>query len=65
VRFSGATAREIAHCPFCAQPLELLSAAAALGLRLLAVERLDGGCERTVAHLAAQLPGPRPPAPPL
>jgi transcription initiation factor IIE alpha subunit len=54
LRFSAATAHETATCPFCGEPLAQLPAESVVGLQLMAIERLDGECERQVAaRLAA------------
>jgi hypothetical protein len=42
----------LAACPFCAQPLELLPAASALGFKLIAVDALassDTAAEQAIA----------------
>jgi hypothetical protein len=41
LRFSRATSAHLGTCPFCAQPLDLLPAAAVIGFRLIAVDGLD------------------------
>jgi hypothetical protein len=40
LRFSRATAAHLVACPFCAQPLDLLPASAALGCKRIAVDGL-------------------------
>jgi hypothetical protein len=52
LRFSPATAAELSACPFCVQPLELVPAPAALGLKLIALDALaadEAAVERAAA----------------
>jgi hypothetical protein len=65
LRFSRATAAHLAACPFCAQPLEQLTASAALGYKRMAVDDLastDAVAEQAIA-VAVALPVPQEPAP--
>ncbi|HMJ32537.1 MAG TPA: hypothetical protein VK501_01370 [Baekduia sp.] len=60
LRFSRATATQLAACPFCAQPLQLVPSASVLGFKLIAVDVLssdDVAAEQAVA-LAVALPVP-------
>jgi hypothetical protein len=65
LRFSRATAAHLVACPFCAQPLEVLVAAEALGYKRIAVDglaRTDAAESQAIA-VAAALPVPQDPAP--
>jgi hypothetical protein len=59
LRFSRATATTLRHCPFCAGPIEQVSAAALVGFRLVAVDDLSA--EEPDVAVAVALPFPVPP----
>lgn len=65
LRFSRMTAAHLVACPFCAVPLQNLSADAALGFRLLAMDGLaaDEPLEAPTVPLSVALPPPDRPQP--
>ncbi|MCW3001790.1 MAG: hypothetical protein JWQ20_1088 [Conexibacter sp.] len=58
LRFSRQTASHLVACPFCAQPLDQLPAAAAIGFKLIAVDVLAGRdiAEEQAIALSLQVP---------
>jgi hypothetical protein len=63
LRFSRATAAQLVACPFCAQPLQVLGAADALGFKRIAVDGLAGGEPAEAQAIAVALRAPQDPAP--
>jgi hypothetical protein len=61
LRFSRLTTDHLVACPFCAEPLELVPAASALGYKLIAMDGLVNGddlLDQQAAALAVALPVP-------
>jgi hypothetical protein len=65
LRFSRATAAHLAACPFCAQPLELFPASAALGFKRIAVDGLASAdpLDAQAIAVSVALQVPQDPAP--
>jgi hypothetical protein len=63
LRFSRATASSIRSCPFCAGPIAEVSAAEAIGMRLVAIEPLLHDEPAAIARTIAFLPPSAPSSP--
>jgi hypothetical protein len=61
LRFSRRTTEHLVACPFCAEPLDVLPAAATLGFKLIAMDALlagDDPVEQQAIALSVALPVP-------